>query len=119
MTLTSSVTDPVQSYLNSTQTIKFTITTKNPLMSTDFILLSYPSVYTYTGVIPTTDSICSEPSSNYNCIPLTTNNLTVKITGNWNNQTSFSFHVKNYRSPSLMQYINMTTYFLVYTKQVD
>jgi hypothetical protein len=119
ITLTSSVITPSQSYLNSNQTIRFTMTTKNALMSTDYIILSFPSVYTYIGATGTTTSICSEPSSNYNCLPDSSNNLTVKITGNWNNQTSFSFTVKDYRSPGLMQYISMTTYFQVYTKQSD
>lgn len=46
-TLTSQVTDPIQSYLNSSQTIFFNVVTKNPLQSSDYILLSFPSVYTY------------------------------------------------------------------------
>lgn len=119
VSLTSTVTNPTQSYLNSTQTIQFNVTTKNPLMSTDYILVTFPTVYNYTGSIPASSSICTEPSANYNCLPLTSNNLTVKITGNWNNETVFSFHITSYRSPSLMQYINMTTFFVVYTKQSD
>lgn len=119
VTLTSTVLDPTQSYLNSTQTIQFSVATRNALMSTDYIILSFPSVYTFTGTVPTTTSVCIEPTSNYNCIPDSSNSLSVKITGNWNNQTSFSFRVMNYRSPALMQYINMTSYFEVYTKQAD
>lgn len=56
VTLTSQVTDPIQSYLNSSQTIFFNIVTKNPLQSSDYILLSFPSVYTYEGA---TSSVCT------------------------------------------------------------
>ncbi len=94
--LTSQVIVPAQSYLNGSQTILFTITTKNKLASTDYIYLAFPSVYTYEGTVPAGTSICTEPSSNYMCVPEAGNTDNVKITGSFSNQDTFSFHVQYY-----------------------
>lgn len=111
--LTAQVINPVQSYVNSSQTILFTLTTKNALTSPDYILLSYPSTYTY---ISSTGSVCLEPTTTLNCTPQS-NPFTIAITGTFVNQNSFTFRVQSYRSPELLQYVNSTNYFMVYTLQ--
>jgi hypothetical protein len=57
ITLTSSVLSPTQSYLNSLQQIYFTLTTKNALIATDYIELTFPSGYNFTG--STSTSVCT------------------------------------------------------------
>lgn len=47
---TMKVVSPTQSYLNSSQTIQFTVVTKNALLSTDYLELTYPREYTYVGI---------------------------------------------------------------------
>lgn len=63
-TLTMSVNNPSQSYMNSTQDILFTLITTNPLTTTDYIILTYPSGYKYLGTAGS--SVSCNP---YTCTP--------------------------------------------------
>lgn len=94
--LTSAMVSPSQSYMLSNQTVKFTVGTTNALASTDYLELTYPSGYTFVG--SGNSSVCTDLA--YSCIPASGNALKIKITGSFSMQSSFTFSVFNYQSPS-------------------
>ncbi len=55
--LSITVVSPSQSYYSSNQSIRFTVTTTNPLYSTDYMEITYPSSYTAAWV--GNSSICT------------------------------------------------------------
>jgi hypothetical protein len=92
------VTTPTQSYMNSTQTLRFFIRTTNFLSSTDYFTLTFPYQYKYIGTAGLTIS-CSP----YSCTPSALNPLNVKVTSGsqqFTNINTFNFTINNYLSPN-------------------
>lgn len=95
-TLSMTVTNPSQSYMNSTQDIQFSITTTNYLTSTDYINLVFPTKYKYIGIAGSMVS-CSP----YSCTPDATNISILKVTSFFASPVvTFTFTVSNYLSPN-------------------
>lgn len=107
-TLTMTVVSPTQSYMNSTQTLRFYITTTNYLASTDYLLLVFPTQYLYLGTAGTT--ITCTP---YNCTPSALNPLNVKVTSGFqqfSNINTFNFTINNFLSPNTSTSDNFQIY---------
>lgn len=112
-TLSITVTNPTQSYMDSTQTIKFSFATTNYLVSTDYIIILFPTQYTYTGTAGV--MVACSP---YNCTPDSSNPLSVKVTPGvqtFSSISSFNLSIMNFKSPT----VSTSDYFLVYSYQAD
>lgn len=111
LSFASNAVNPSQSYLNSSQTIQFNLTTSNSLNLSDYMQLTFPSIYTFVG--EPSSSICSE--SNFICIPDTNLLNKIKITFSSLSSTNiFVFQVSGYRSPSVIpstdEYFTINTF---------
>lgn len=97
-TLTMTVTTPTQSYMNSTQTLRFFIHTTNFLSTTDYFTLTFPYQYKYIGSPGVTIS-CSP----FSCTPSVLDPLSVKVASGsqqFTNINTFNFTISNYLSPN-------------------
>ena len=101
--LTMLVTSPSQSYLNSTQTVQFSVVTQNKvdLSAGEYFVLTYPSVYS------SANATCANA---YSCAYNQSNNST-KISGLSSPTNTFTFLISNLISPSTNNSLSPIQYF--------